>query len=169
VCWARWFDADGTSAVVQGRRLDGDVSDHILDATTPQLGATAVRANRLVPFDESYSAVEDVEWWLRMAATGTVATIDQLGYERRRHPGPRINGTDVPSRIRLSTRLMDHHAAYFRAHPSAMAFRWARMGHLALLVGDPASARRAYLRSLRTRPSRLAVRGLARAAFGRRA
>ncbi len=163
LCWSRWFDEDGPDPIVQGRRLQGDVSGCILDATTPQLGATAVRADRLVPFDETYSAVEDVEWWLRMAANGTVATIERLGYERRRHTGARTNGTDVTSRIRLSGHLVEHHAEYFQAHPSALAFRWARMGHLALLEGDWATSRRSYVRSLRIRPSRVAVRGLTRA------
>ncbi len=123
LCWTRWSDdAEGTAG---GRRLDGDVSDHILDATTPHLGATAVRADRLVRFDETYPAVEDVEWWLRMAAGSSVATVPRVGCVLRRHGGERANDTDVASRFRCSGRLLDHHAAYFRSHPVARAFRLA--------------------------------------------
>jgi glycosyltransferase involved in cell wall biosynthesis len=160
LCWTRWIDdPPGTDG---GRRLDGDVADHILDATTPHLGATAVRAGCLVRFDESYSAVEDVEWWLRMAAAATVATVPSVGCELRRHAGERVNGTDVAARIRASRQLLEDHETWFRTHPSARAFRLARMGVLALSLGDRRAARSAYVRSLGARPSGLAARGLVR-------
>ena len=160
VCWTRWLDDPVRTA--DGRRLDGDVADQILDATTPHLGATAVRTGLLVRFDESYSAVEDVEWWLRMAAAGTVATVPRVGCELRRHAGERVNGTDVAARIRASRQLLDDHEAWFRTHPAARAFRLARIGVLTLSLGDRREARSAYLRSLRARPNRLAARGLVR-------
>jgi glycosyltransferase involved in cell wall biosynthesis len=160
VCWTRW--SDDPVGVAGGRQLEGDVSDHILDATTPHLGATAVRTDRLVRFDETFSAVEDVEWWLRMAAVAAVATVPRVGCELGRHGGTRANDTDVAARIRCSGLLLDVHAPYFRSHPSARAFRLARMGVLALSAGDRRQARASYLRSIRARPSGLAVRGLAR-------
>jgi glycosyltransferase involved in cell wall biosynthesis len=160
LCWTRWSDdADGAAT---GRQLDGDVSDHILDATTPHLGATAVRTDRIVRFDETYPATEDVEWWLRMAAGVVVATIPRVGCELGRHGGDRVNGTDVASRVRCSERLLDHHGDYFRQHPSARAFRLARMGVMAHSMGDRRQARSSYFRSLRAHPNALAVRGLAR-------
>jgi glycosyltransferase involved in cell wall biosynthesis len=169
LCFTRWFDdpADTASdASVSedggGRRLDGDVADRILDATTPHLGATAVRAERLVRFDETYRAVEDVEWWLRLAPGARVATVPVVGCELRRHEGVRANDTDVAGRIHASAQLLADHEEYFRAHPSARAFRLARMGLLALSLGDRREARRACLRSLRARPNGLAARGLAR-------
>jgi len=177
LCSTRWFD-DGTDAAGSdparspagggGRRLEGDVADQILDATTPHLGATAVRADRIVRFDESYAAVEDVEWWLRLASANRVATVPEVGCELRRHGGLRANDTDVAGRIRASTKLLADHDDYFRSHPSARAFRLARIGLLALSLGDRDEARRACLRSLRARPNGLAVRGLARSVVARR-
>ena len=70
--------------------LDGDVSDVVLDATTPHLGGTAVRADQVQRFDERYHAVEDVEWWLRTAAVSRVSTVAEIGCELRRHPGARL-------------------------------------------------------------------------------
>jgi glycosyltransferase involved in cell wall biosynthesis len=177
LCFTRWFDdrPDGADPAAApspagggGRRLDGDVADRILDATTPHLGATAVRADRLVRFDESYAAVEDVEWWLRLAAGTRVATVPEVGCELRRHGGLRANDTDVAGRIRASAKLLADHDDYFRSHPSARAFRLARMGLLALSLGDRDEARRACLRSLRARPNGLAARGLARSVVPRR-
>jgi O-antigen biosynthesis protein len=169
LCWTAWFesgDADTGSAraadPASGRRLDGDVSDTVLDATTPHLGATAVRATALVTFDEHYPAAEDVEWWLRTARRSRVATIARVGCELRRHPGARANGTDVAGRVTASERLLRDHDSYFRAHPRAAAFRLARMGNLAAGAGDRSLARSLLRRSLRRRPSALAVRGLIR-------
>ncbi len=167
LCWTRWFDptdgpGHGERSARAGRRLSGDVSDHILDATTPHLGATAVRAESVLAFDESYRCVEDVEWWLRMAAHATVVTVERVGCELRRHEGERANGTDVTARLRQSERLLDEHAEYFRHHPRARAFRWARMGVMAGGLGATQTARQWYLRSLRARPNTLALRGLGR-------
>jgi hypothetical protein len=145
-----------------GRMLDGDVSDVILDATTPHLGGTAVRRDQVELFDERYHAVEDVEWWLRTARRSRVSTVAEIGCELRRHPGARLNGTDVAGRLAASRDLLDEHAAWFAAHPRAEAFRLARMGHLALSVGDRRNARSLLIASLRRRPSGLAARGLVR-------
>jgi glycosyltransferase involved in cell wall biosynthesis len=173
LCWTRWFrigDPVGTDAPAdaRGRRLEGDVSGQILDATTPHLGVTAVRADHMAAFDESYSSAEDVEWWLRVASQARVTTIARVGCELRRHSGERANGTDVASRLAQGERLLDEHADYFRAHPRARAFRWARMAVQASSIGQPATARRWYVRSLRARPTPLAWRGLVRS-FGRAA
>ena len=145
-----------------GRRLDGDVWHQVLDATTPHLGATAVRRSQLEPFDERYRAVEDVEWWLRTARRSRVATVGQVGCELRRHPGERANGTDVAGRLIAGRQLLDDHAEYFRLHPRAEAFRLARMGVLAAGSCRRAEARRLLIASLRRRPSALAARQLVR-------
>ncbi len=145
-----------------GRMLDGNVSDVILDATTPHLGGTAVRADQVQPFDERYHAVEDVEWWLRTAAASRVSTVAEIGCELRRHPGARLNGTDVAGRLEASHDLLVEHADWFTAHPKAEAFRLARMGQLSLSGGDRGNARHLLLRSLRRRPSGLAARSIVR-------
>jgi hypothetical protein len=133
----------------------------ILDDNIPQLGATAVAASCIVRFDETFPVIEDVEWWLRMAARSTVSTETGVGCERRRHSGARVNGTDMASRVEQSCRLMREHRAYFDSHPRAAAFRWSRTGALALEAGEPRRAIGFYLRSLRVRPSVRGWRGLA--------
>ena len=174
LCWTAWFDpsaadrrsqdrpAANTDAGSSGRRLVGDIADVVLDATTPHLGATAVRASAVLRFDESYPAAEDVEWWLRTAATSRVATVEAVGCELRRHAGPRSNGTDVTGRIAASEHLIHEHQAYFAVHPRAEAFRLARMGIMALSSNDRRAARTLLGRSLRRRPSALAARGFIR-------
>jgi glycosyltransferase involved in cell wall biosynthesis len=145
-----------------GRMLEGDVSDVVLDATTPHLGGTAVRADQVQRFDERYHAVEDVEWWLRTAAVSRVSTVAEIGCELRRHPGARLNGTDVAGRLDASHDLLVEHADWFAEHPQAEAFRLARMGLLALSVGNRGTARQLLLMSLRRSPSGLAARSLLR-------
>ena len=145
-----------------GRMLEGDISDVVLDATTPHLGGTAVRAGEVQHFDERYHAVEDVEWWLRTASTSRVSTVAKIGCELRRHPGARLNGTDVAGRLDASHDLLVEHADWFAAHRRAEAFRLARMGQLSLSVGDRSNARHLLLQSIRRRPSPLAARSLLR-------
>ena len=149
-----------------GRMLEGDVSATVLDATTPHLGGTSVRSDQIQRFDERYRAVEDVEWWLRTAMVSRVSTTAEIGCELRRHPGVRLNGTDVSGRLEASQQLLAQHANWFAQHPRAEAFRLARMGLLALSVGDRRGARRLLVRSTVRRPSSLAARGLLRSVRG---
>jgi glycosyltransferase involved in cell wall biosynthesis len=164
VCWTRWFDGtpDWSPGPGRGRWLMGRVDDEILDSTTPHLGSTAVAADAMVSFDERFRAVEDVEWWLRLAERSPVDTIAEVGCEIRRHPGVRANQTDVASRMDPNQRLLDERADWFATHRRARAFRWARMGAMATSAGQIDRARQAYLRSLRARPSVIAGRGLVR-------
>ncbi|HEX2699130.1 MAG TPA: glycosyltransferase [Acidimicrobiales bacterium] len=150
ICADAPLDDPGASG--SGRRLEGRVHDVILDATTPQLGATAVRRSDVVAFDEAYLGCEDVDWWLRMSERAAVTTVARVGLLVRRHGGDRgLAGTRA--RIDGSLRLLDQHGAYFATHPRALAFRWRRIGIMAASVGDHAEARRAQVRSLRARPS----------------
>ena len=75
-CWIRTLGEPARNNVV----LQGDVSDTILDQLTPSLGATAIRREAFLPFDEGISSVEDVEWWLRTAAVASVVTVPRVGY-----------------------------------------------------------------------------------------
>jgi glycosyltransferase involved in cell wall biosynthesis len=143
-CWSRYID--GPEA--RGRMLEGDVGETVLDALTPSLGATAVRRDLPVRFDARWNAVEDVDWWLRVAQEHAVSTVPEIGYLVRRHDGPRWrNGPAVRARENLE--LLDAHADYFAAHPRAAAFRLRRAGLLALASGDRHLARVALGRSLR--------------------
>lgn len=157
VCWTRFVDGPAKP----GRYLEGDVRDVILDDLVPNPGATTVRRDVLVPFDETYRTGEDVEWWLRQAHAATVATVPAIGHLSRRHPGPR--GAKGPAeRAAAHMRILEDHAEYFVTHRRAAAFRWKRIGLLALNGGDPARARRAFLASLRRRPSARVAAHLAR-------
>jgi glycosyltransferase involved in cell wall biosynthesis len=147
VCWSRFVGQD----VGTVRDLDGDVGDRILDGPTPSLGATAVRREALLPFDERWHAVEDVEWWLRTAQHTPVATVPEVGYLVRRHGGPR-NRNDLPARLVENEAFIEAQADYLAAHRAARAFRLKRIGLIALAVGDRAHARSAFVRSLRARP-----------------
>ena len=146
VCWQRFAD-EGLGEVTS---LHGDVSDSILEGPTPSLGATAVRRDAVVPFDERWQAVEDVEWWLRIARRSTVTTVPEVGYLVRRHAGER-HGNGLHARLRENEQLIEAHRDYLGTRPAALAYRWKRVGLLALAVGDQRRARAAFVQSLRAR------------------
>jgi glycosyltransferase involved in cell wall biosynthesis len=148
ICWSRFMDEDGTKA---GRTLEGNAANIILNAATPSLGATAISRSAVQRFDERWTAVEDVEWWLRVAQASSVATIPEFGYYVRRHAGPR-NRNDLASRIRENLLFIDTHSRYLADHRRAAAFRWKRVGLLARRVGNLRQARSAFVRSLLLKP-----------------
>jgi glycosyltransferase involved in cell wall biosynthesis len=134
------------------RTLEGDVYHSILDTLTPHLGQVALPLRDVPPFDPRFKAVEDVDWWLRLAKGRALGTVQEVGYLVRRHAGIRnLHGTEA--RVRGSLLLLEVHRDYFAQHPSAAAFRWKRIGILALATGDAALARRAFRVSFRLRPS----------------
>lgn len=148
VCWSAFLDGQ----TAPNRLLDGDVYDVVLDDYTPHVGAVAIRRDLVPEFNEEYLACQDIEWWLRVAATGSVATDPTVGYLIRRHDAVRdLNGLEV--RIQYSLRLLRDHREYFRHHRMAAGFRWWRVGSMAHTLGNYRLARRAYLRSLLLRPS----------------
>jgi glycosyltransferase involved in cell wall biosynthesis len=158
ICWATHVG----QRVASGRTLNGDVRDVILDGTTPSLGGTSIPREIAPRFDERFSAVEDVEWWLRAARLGSVATVRRTGYWVRRHDGPRHNN-GVDARIASSLLLLEEHKSYFAGHPRAAAFRWYRIGLMSDSSGDTAAAKTAFSRALRSRASLRSAWRLARA------
>jgi glycosyltransferase involved in cell wall biosynthesis len=147
VCWTRFIGAnDG-----RGRVLEGDVRNSILDGLTPNLGATVARRDRAAFFDERFDAVQDVEWWLRLAQANKITTDQRVGYLVRRHNGRRHrNGLEL--RVRYNQLLLNVHSDYFKSHPHAAAFRWKRMGLISLRCGDSRTAREAFVMALRLHP-----------------
>jgi hypothetical protein len=135
-----------------GRRLEGDVFDSILDATTPNMGATAIRRKAWVPMDPTYRACQDIVWWLDVAARQDVATHAAQGLVYRKHSGIR-SGYGTDQRIRESLRLLHERAAYFDEHPRAAAFRWKRIGRMHWSLGQRREARSAFYRAWRLRPN----------------
>jgi glycosyltransferase involved in cell wall biosynthesis len=163
ICHAQYLDA----AAGRNRRLEGHVWDTILDDTTPHCGATSVARESAVRFDESFDACEDIDWWLRMSHDVPVTTVPRVGLLLRRH-SDHLPRTGLHARLEGSERLLEVHADYFSHHRAARAFRWKRVGNMALLEGDRSRARAAFTRSLRIQPRARTLAGLARS-WARRA
>lgn len=147
VTWARYIGGEES----RGRWLEGDVSERILDGMTPPLGTVTIRRDVVLPFDEGFAALPDVEWWLRQSQVCRVAAADSFCYLVRRHDGPRV-GYGTAARIDCSLKLLDRHRDYFRQHPAAASFRWKRIALMRLSVADRGGARSALLRSLAAHP-----------------
>ncbi len=162
VCGTRFLhDTNG-----QHRRLEGDISETILDGLTPSLGATMLRREAMARFDERWRALEDVEWWWRTAQRHPVTTDERVGYLVRIHHGVR-SGNGLGARVSESLAFIDEQSVWFAAHPRAKAFRLCRAGLLALASGEPAQAQALFLSSCRARPSLRALRHLGRATVAR--
>lgn len=144
-----WFSYRGEST--KGRVLNGAVAGEILANTAPSMGATTVRRSKILPFDETYAGAEDIEWWVRMSDY-PVVTVPEIGYWVRRHQGIRAAHGSA-ARLAGSRRMLDQHAAYFRRHPAAAAFRWKRTGMMHSRLGQRSAAVRALTRSFRVQPS----------------
>jgi glycosyltransferase involved in cell wall biosynthesis len=159
VCWTRYV-GDGAGRGID-RRLEGDVTETILDGPTIPLGAVTVARAAALRFDESFDNAEDVDWWLRTARAHPMTTVPRVGFLFRHHDTPR-HRTDAANRLADNLALLEHEAGYFDRHPRAAARRWFRVGVLAAKVGDRPLARTALVRSLRRRPSPEALAQLLR-------
>jgi glycosyltransferase involved in cell wall biosynthesis len=148
LCFGRYHDEPDEG---KGRRLDGDVANMIRDGMTPHAGVTAITRDAWVPFDETLTASADVEWWIRLAHAGTVATVPRVGCVIRHHDGVR-HGNDTPARLEALKRIRVMHADYFANHRRADGFQLFRIGMQAAKAGDRAQARTALLRSFRRYP-----------------
>jgi len=147
ICWSRFHDRPVGST----RTLEGTVADTILDGPTPSIGATAIRRDVVPRFDERWAAVEDVDWWLRVAPVLELTTVPKVGHLIRRHDSPR-HRNDIATRVAENVALIRERDEYFARHRAAAAFRWKRVGFLATRVGDRRLARAAFAQSLRLRP-----------------
>jgi glycosyltransferase involved in cell wall biosynthesis len=135
-----------------GRNLNGVVHDTILDAITPNLGATAIERGRWRELDASYRTCEDIVWWLQVSRDLEVATVARQGLYVRQHPGERT-GYGAQQRIADSCRLMTEFADYFAVHPRAAAFRYRRIGLMQKTLGNSKEARRAHIAAFRRQPN----------------
>jgi glycosyltransferase involved in cell wall biosynthesis len=158
ICWSRFMDGD---AGPWRRRLEGDVGEVILDDATPCLGATAIHRDAFEPFDPRWSAIEDVDWWRRVAQHARVTTVASHRYLIRRHDAAR-NGNSLGARIAENAEYLRVHEDWFDRHPAARAFRLRRIGLMQASLGDRLAARRSFARSLAARPSSRSAVHLAR-------
>ena len=147
LCWGVWMGTEHPT----GRRLEGRVYDVILDQITPHISTVTLARTDFEPFDGSYQAAEDAEWFLRMTQRYSVSTDERVGVLLRQHDAPR-HGSPRSARIEASRRMLTDYRDYFATHRRAHAFRWTRIGLLALSDGRRGEAARAFVRSLRIRP-----------------
>lgn len=150
VCWTAWM----TEKRPRGRRLYGDVSDTIANAMVPQVGSVTLLRSIWEPFDLSYRASEDIEWWIRIAQKGHVYTVPEALCLMERHDEDRhLSGAD--KRIESSWRLLE--TPYFQSHRRARAFRLRRIAVMARSIGDHASSSAAFRSAAATLPTPAAL------------
>jgi glycosyltransferase involved in cell wall biosynthesis len=158
LCWA---DADAPPPPAN-RILEGRVYDTILDTLAPPKGAVVIARDRVPRFDARYLALEDLEWWLRVADTLELTTVPHVGYRIHRHPGRSATNGPV-ARVQFGEMLLRERVDYFGAHRRATALRWRTIGGIAYQLGEAARARRALVSSLRAYPTLRAFRTLVKA------
>lgn len=161
VCWSRYLDEPPAPKPVVNCEA-GQAAAAIAEHITPSMCATALDRSVWEPLDESFLGSEDVDWWIRTARRQAVSTVPAFGCLVRRHDEIRGRHGDE-ARLAGSTRVLEQHAAWFRKHPRAAAFRWMRVGLTARRLGDRRLARQAFLRSLRLHPRARTAVHLARA------
>ena len=132
----------------EGRRLNGNVHNQIIDGIAPHLGATLVRRDAWRSFDERYRACQDLEWWLRVSQASKVLTLPQYLHLWREHDGER-HGNGTRARIAFSKQLIEEHHNYFESHPRALAFRWYRIAVMHARLGEQGASRDALIRCIR--------------------
>jgi glycosyltransferase involved in cell wall biosynthesis len=137
VCWRANYD---TGIPGKNRNLEGWVNDVILDRSPPMAGQTTVERERIVPFDETFRNVADIEWWIRLTRVLPVTTTPEVGLLFRRHP--ERTTLDYQGRFMHRIRLYEKHADYFRTHPRAAARFHMRTGIFADKAGHRSVARR---------------------------
>lgn len=150
------------------RALGANAHDTIVDSYVPSLGQTLILREACPQFDETFAAVEDVDWWIRATArTNRIVTVGALTYLVRQHAGERA-GHGRPVRLLASYQLLRKHADYFRSHPRA---RWFRILRIAQLESKPgyavASATRALAAARTPKQAAVSARVLARAVIRR--
>ena len=161
ICWQAFLGLPSRQSL--GRRLEGDVHDHILDATTPSMGAVSLERARCVELNESYRACEDLDWWLRETSSVKVTTVPEVDYLVRRHEASEARKAESAVRAQFAYRLMDEHRDYFATHRRARSFRFLRIANLQRRGGDAHGALVAAWKSFRTRPSLRAGLAIVRA------
>lgn len=151
LCWLGTLNAP-TEHVRLSRTLNGNVSAVIVENRVPHVGLATIDRDSVLPFDERFTVLNDVEWWVRTTLDTEVSTVPRIGYMVRRHDLPRLRSR---GRERLNYRmlLLATHPDYFADRPRAAAYQWKRVGGRAQCLGDLDLARAAFWRSLRLHPS----------------
>jgi glycosyltransferase involved in cell wall biosynthesis len=157
LCWRR----HELESAPSGRRLNGPVGASLLQGPIPHLGATVATRDSMQRFDERLRNCEDLDWWVRMAPTATVATVPAFGCVWRDRPIDLKE--EAARRAHARLQVLEWHGDFFDANPRAAAYQWKRLGGQARLAGDRRLARLAFAHSLRRKRSAVTLWHLARA------
>jgi glycosyltransferase involved in cell wall biosynthesis len=147
-------------------RVAEPFSHTVMDRNPPSMGSTLVIRDECLPFDPRFRSCEDLDWWVRMSRSSTVAVGARVGWLWRQHSEPRV-GHGARARIEGSMLLLSDHAAFFDARPRALAYRWIRIAWLSRDLGDVAAARRAARQAVRSDPAPRTIARAARLLVGR--
>ena len=148
LCWRSSIPGNGRPDWC--RRVVGS-ADSLLAGPIPSLGQTVLARDLTPLFDPRFEVSEDVEWWVRASAVGTIMTIPRVGYLVRNHPGPRQTSR-LRERLKARQLLLETHAEFFAARPKLAAYQWKRLGGMAKRAGERQLARRAFTFSFKLDP-----------------
>lgn len=160
--WHQYADIVALRASVTRPRRLLDRGE-LLESTAPHLGQTTVARNKFSLFDASYSACEDLDWWIRacQAQFDSILLVpDDGSWEWRPGDHPRVlHGSSA--RLAHSRRLLEDHAGFFDVHRRARAFRLLRVASLSRQHDQLRAATSALLRSTAASPTQgHAIEGL---------
>ncbi len=136
--------------------------DRAVDTFTPHLGATTVRREKCLRFDERFLACQDVEWWIRIVGQGltfvsTGSALYLVGSDDR------LRVLNSPSaRLDYSYALLETHPEFYRVHRRARAFRWRRIAVMERREGSRSLAVRALGEAIKAGPTASVARELLR-------
>lgn len=147
-----------------GPRRVADPLSRVLHQQPPHLSGVAVRrdVHSAVEFDETMWATQDLDYLIRLAASGTWIEIPQvLGLHSPHDSANSAINRDARIAGRLS--LLERHGELIQSDPRAHSFFYARLGHQYRRADRLREARASFLRALRIRPTnRVAWIGLMR-------
>jgi len=136
-------------------RLERDPQSLMLRQQPPHLAGVVVRRDPHlgVLFDESFKGAEDLDYLIRLAATGPFVVLDEvlavLG------GGEQVSAISLDSRIEARIRLGEKHAHLLDRE--AKSFFYLRLGHLQRLAGHRSASLAAFAKSVWLRPGRLSA------------
>jgi glycosyltransferase involved in cell wall biosynthesis len=107
-------------------------------------------------FDERFRSRVVTELFWRLNEVCSIVGGDDVTYELRSHPGPRLSG-DPGLRQRSFRQLVEVHGDLLARHPDGFAELLLQHARTSFETGQPAAAVGAALRALRVSPRRFAV------------
>jgi len=127
-------DPDRATGGDDEKRVAGGKVERYEDASIGGPSCTLIRSevvDEVGRFDESFSAHEDSDFWIRLFSEFHMVALDRVLYERRYHDGQMT--TDTGAMLRAKTRLLEKHDDRFSDAWLAREYRriatsYARLG-----------------------------------------